>query len=54
MGNSIDLNAPDDMAMVEELPEVQALGSWFTAASASSASCPASSAACLGTASTLG
>jgi hypothetical protein len=50
----IELFAAEYSFMVEELPEGQALGVFFSAATASTASCPASSAACLGSASTLG
>ncbi|MFF7727398.1 thiocillin family RiPP [Streptomyces sp. NPDC008001] len=49
-----DLYALDGEMSVEELPQGNALGSWFSAASASTASCPATSASCVGSASTFG
>ncbi|WAX81866.1 thiocillin family RiPP [Streptomyces sp. KMM 9044] len=49
-----DLYALDGELAVEELPEGNALGSWFSASSASTASCPATSAASVGSASTFG
>ncbi|GFZ79150.1 thiocillin family RiPP [Nesterenkonia alkaliphila] len=48
----IELYAIDEIS-VEEMPEDSALGSWFSAASASTASCPGSSAASVGSASTF-
>lgn len=50
--NNIELYAVE--LTIEELPQGNALGSWFSAASASTASCPGSSAASIGTASTFG
>jgi hypothetical protein len=50
----IELYAFDDGFAIEELPEGNALGSWFCASSASTASCPGSSAASVSTASTFG
>ncbi|NUR91565.1 MAG: thiocillin family RiPP [Nonomuraea sp.] len=50
----IELYAFDDGFDIEELPAGNALGSWFCASSASTASCPGSSAASLGSASTFG
>jgi hypothetical protein len=50
----LDLYAVDGELAIEELPEGSALGSWFCASSASTASCPGSSAATVGTASTFG
>jgi hypothetical protein len=52
--DTFDLYALDGELAIEELPQGNALGCWFSAASASSASCPASSASCVGTASTFG
>ncbi|MFD8492792.1 thiocillin family RiPP [Amycolatopsis sp. NPDC059657] len=52
--NVIDLYALDGALAIEELPEGNALGCWFTAASGSTASCPGSSAATVGTSSTFG
>ncbi|MER7513960.1 thiocillin family RiPP [Streptomyces lavendulae] len=49
-----DLYALDGDLAVEELPEGNALGCWFSASSASTASCPATSAASVGSASTFG
>ncbi|MEV6978350.1 thiocillin family RiPP [Kitasatospora sp. NPDC093806] len=49
-----DLYALDGDLAVEELPEGNALGCWFSASSASTASCPGSSAASVGSASTFG
>ncbi len=51
--NDLDLYATDDLA-VEELPEGSALGSFFSFTSAGSASCPATSASSLTTASSFG
>ncbi|MEU0987189.1 MULTISPECIES: thiocillin family RiPP [unclassified Streptomyces] len=51
---AFDLYALDGDMTVEELPQGNALGCWFTAATASTASCPATSASCVGTASTFG
>ena len=51
--NNIELYSLEDMTL-EELPEGNALGSWFSAATASTASCPGSSAASVGSASTFG
>lgn len=53
MPTPTELYAADDLA-IEELPEGNSLGCWFSAASASTASCPGSSAATLGSASTFG
>jgi hypothetical protein len=50
--NDTELYVVEDLS-VEELPEGSALGSWFSAASASTASCPGSSAATVGSASTF-
>ncbi len=50
----IDLVGQDLGLDVETLAEGNALGSWFCAASGSTASCPGSSAASVSTASTLG
>uniref|UniRef100_A0AAU3GTM1 Thiocillin family RiPP n=1 Tax=Streptomyces sp. NBC_01401 TaxID=2903854 RepID=A0AAU3GTM1_9ACTN len=52
--DTFDLYALDGELAVEELPQGNALGSWFSAASASTASCPGSSAATVGSASTFG
>ena len=52
--NDIDLLGQDAEQDVESLPEGNALGSWSTAASASSASCPATSASTLTSASSYG
>ena len=52
--NSFELYALEGDLTLEELPQGNALGCWFSAASASTASCPASSAATVGTASTFG
>lgn len=49
----LDLYAVDGELAIEELPEGSALGSWFCASSASTASCPGSTAATVGTASTV-
>ncbi|WP_214326798.1 thiocillin family RiPP [Nonomuraea sediminis] len=49
----IELYAFDDALDVEELPAGNALGCFFSSASASTASCPLSSASCVGTASTF-
>ncbi len=53
MNSEIDLNCADDFG-VEEIPEGNALGCVFSASTSSTASCPGSSAASLGSASTLG
>ena len=53
MDNNIELYAIEELTL-EELPQGNALGSWFSAASASTASCPGSSAASIGSASTFG
>ncbi len=50
----LDLYAFSDEFDLEELPQGNALGSWFSAASGSTASCPLSSASCVGSASTFG
>ena len=50
----MDLCANDLDLDVETLAEGNALGSWFCAASGSTASCPGSSAARVSTASTFG
>ncbi len=52
--NDIELLSQDVEQDIENLPDGNALGSWFSAASASTASCPGSSAATVGSASTLG
>ncbi|WP_329102285.1 thiocillin family RiPP [Streptomyces sp. NBC_01439] len=52
--DAFDLYALDGELSVEELPQGNALGCWFSAASASTASCPATSAASVGSASTFG
>jgi hypothetical protein len=52
--NVFDLYAVAGELAIEELPEGNALGSWFTAATGSTASCPGSSAATVGTSSTFG
>jgi hypothetical protein len=49
-----ELYALDGDLGIEELPQGNALGCWFSASSASTASCPGSSAASVSTASTLG
>ncbi|MEZ5094795.1 MAG: thiocillin family RiPP [Nocardioides sp.] len=54
MTTQIELYAVETDLAIEELPQGNALGSWFTASSASTASCPGSSAASVGTASTFG
>lgn len=55
MSDSFDLMAIDDNELdIETLPEGDALGCWLSASSASTASCPGSSAASVGSASTLG
>ncbi|MYT15716.1 hypothetical protein YWIDRAFT_05194 [Streptomyces sp. SceaMP-e96] len=51
--NTFDLYALDGELSIEELPQGNALGCWFSAASASTASCP-SSAATVGSSSTFG
>lgn len=50
----LDLYAFSDELDLEELPQGNALGSWFTAASGSSASCPFTSASCVSSSSTFG
>ena len=50
MNHDLDLYATEDLAL-EELPQGNALGCFSSLTSASSASCPASSAASLTTAS---
>jgi hypothetical protein len=52
--NDPELYAIEEDLVLEELPQANALGSFFSAASASTASCPGSSAASLGSASTFG
>ncbi|MCF3121193.1 MULTISPECIES: thiocillin family RiPP [Streptomyces] len=52
--DAFDLYALDGDLSVEELPQGNALGCWFSAASASTASCPATSASSVGSASTFG
>ncbi|MFI0978254.1 thiocillin family RiPP [Streptomyces sp. NPDC021093] len=52
--DAFDLYALDGDLSVEELPQGNALGCWLSAASASTASCPGSSAATVGSASTFG
>ena len=52
--NDFELLSQDVEQDIENLPDGNALGSWFSAASASTASCPGSSAATVGSASTLG
>ncbi|MDO4900392.1 thiocillin family RiPP [Actinomyces sp.] len=52
--NIIDLLAQDIDQDVESLPEGNALGSWASASSASSTSCPLSSASSVTTASSYG
>lgn len=52
--NSIDFEVIDTDLTMEDLPDGSALGCWFCASSGSTASCPGSSAASVGTASTLG
>ena len=52
--SQFDLYALEGDLALEELPQGNALGSWLSAASASTASCPGSSAATVGTASTFG
>jgi hypothetical protein len=52
----LELYAVDGGFTLEELPQGDALaaaGCWFTASSASTASCPGTSAACVGSASTF-
>ncbi|MBD2760634.1 thiocillin family RiPP [Yimella sp. cx-573] len=53
--DDLDLQAviDEDLAL-EELPDGNALASWATAGSASTASCPATSASTVGSASTYG
>jgi len=53
MTSDIDLSVSDELDP-EILPEGNALGCTFSASSASTASCPGSSAASLASASTLG
>ncbi|GII62076.1 hypothetical protein Skr01_21610 [Sphaerisporangium krabiense] len=50
----LELYAIDGDLGIEELPQANALGSWFCASSASTASCPGTSAATASTASTFG
>jgi hypothetical protein len=50
----LDLFAVDGDLAVEALPDNNALGCWATASSASTASCPGTSAATVGSASTFG
>ncbi|WP_030059256.1 MULTISPECIES: thiocillin family RiPP [Streptomyces] len=52
--SQFDLYVLEGELALEELPQGNALGSWFSAASASTASCPGSSAATVGSASTFG
>ncbi|MER5618736.1 thiocillin family RiPP [Streptomyces sp. NPDC002215] len=52
--DTFDLYVLDGELSVEELPQGNALGSWFSAATASTASCPGTSAATVGSASTFG
>ncbi|RCG30696.1 thiocillin family RiPP [Sphaerisporangium album] len=52
--NQFELYAIDGDLAIEELPQGNALGCWFSASSASTASCPGSSAASVGSASTFG
>ncbi|MBD2760635.1 thiocillin family RiPP [Yimella sp. cx-573] len=53
--DDLDLQAvTDEDLALEELPDGNALASWATAGSASTASCPGSSAATVGSASTFG
>jgi len=52
--NDIDLLGQDIEQDVENLPEGNALGSWSTSASASSASCPFATASTLTSASSYG
>ncbi|WP_273167443.1 thiocillin family RiPP [Actinomyces israelii] len=52
--NDIDLLGKDIEQDVENLPEGNALGSWSTSASASSASCPFATASTLTSASSYG
>ncbi|SDN14295.1 thiocillin family RiPP [Actinomyces ruminicola] len=52
--NIVELLGQDIGQDVENLPEGNALGSWSTAASASTASCPATSASSFTTASSAG
>ena len=52
--DQFDLYALDGDLDIEELPQGNALGCWFSASSGSTASCPASSAASVGSASTFG
>lgn len=55
MQQQMDLYAQEEIELaVEELPEGSALGSFFTATSASTASCPGSTAASASSASTIG
>ncbi|WP_128683172.1 thiocillin family RiPP [Actinomyces qiguomingii] len=53
MNDDVDLSALDSADM-EVLPDGNALGCTFSASSASTGSCPASTSATVGTASTLG
>jgi hypothetical protein len=52
--DNFELYALDGDLAIEELPQGNALGCWFSASSASTASCPGSSAASVGSASTFG
>lgn len=52
--DQFDLYTVDGDLDIEELPQGNALGCWFSASSASTASCPGSSAASVGSASTFG
>ncbi|MEZ5094796.1 MAG: thiocillin family RiPP [Nocardioides sp.] len=52
MSHEIDLYVTDELA-IEEMPQGNALGSFFSLTSASSASCPATSASSLTTASSF-
>ena len=54
MNDDIDLLGQDAEQDVESLPEGNALGSWSTSASASSASCPFATASTLTSASSYG
>lgn len=55
MDQDLDLYAEEDNELsIEELPEGNALGCFFCAGSASTASCPGSSAATASSASTIG
>ncbi|MFI6499655.1 thiocillin family RiPP [Nonomuraea typhae] len=54
MTTTFELYALDGELAIEELPHGNALGCWFSAATASTASCPGSSAATVSTSSTFG